>query len=60
MYGWQLYARYTSLSAEVGMDARYSGKGGVRLHVEDSTNTEIPFTYRGSGSYAVIPYRAWF
>ena len=38
------------------MDARYSGKGGVRLYVEDSTDAEIPFTYRGKLVLsAVIP-----
>ena len=47
IYSWQLHARYTTLSTEVGMHARYSGKGGVRVYVEDSTNTEIPFTYQG-------------
>ena len=44
------------LSAQVGMDARYSGQGGVRMYVEDSTNTEIPFTYKGKlVMNAVIP-----
>ena len=55
-YVWQLHARYTSLSAEIGMDERYLGKGGVRVYVQDSTNTEIPFTYRGKLVFsAVIP-----
>ena len=55
-YSWQLHARYTTLSAQVGMDARYSGQGGVRMYVEDSTNTEIPFTYKGKlVMNAVIP-----
>ncbi len=55
-YRWQLHARFTTLSAQVGMDARYSGRGGVRMYVEDSTNTEIPFTYKGKlVMNAVIP-----
>ncbi len=42
------------LSAEVGMDARHSGKGGVLLYVEDSTNTEIPFTYQGKSVLSAV------
>lgn len=55
-YIWQLHGRYTTLSAQVGMDARYSGKGGVTVSFDDSTNTAIPFTYQGKLVFrAIIP-----